>query len=255
MRNSTRMRFLLPFSFVLIAFLSCKNDSYLTVPPPLPDASFSEEFDTMSAAYDRGWRYFNVSDPKGTGFWAQGLFNNPALTGFPAPIPFNAYSSKGTYVGFIGADYTSTSAAAGIISDWVVSPVTLLRNGDKIAFYTRSLILNVGGGDSTDFGNRLQVRISSKGESLNVGAGTDPGDFKDVALDINPFYKFYHTDPSLYDPIAYPATWTRFEATVGGLDAPVKGRFAFRYFVEGGGSNGLATAVGIDQVIYTSIKN
>lgn len=255
MRNSTRTRFLLPISVVMIALFSCKDDSYLTVPPPPPDVSFTEEFDTMSAAYDRGWRYYNVSDPKGTGFWAQGLFNNPANTGFPAPIPFNAYSSKGTYVGFIGADYTSTSAAAGIISDWVVSPVTLMKNGDKIVFYTRGLILDAGGGDSTDYGNRLQVRYSAKGESLNVGAGTDPGDFTNAILDINPAYKFYHSSPGLYDPTAYPATWTRFEATVGGLNGPTKGRFAFRYFVEGAGFNGLATAVAIDNVVFTSAKN
>jgi hypothetical protein len=254
MRKFTLKSFLLPISLVAVILLSCKDDSYLTVAPPPPDASFTEEFDTVSAAYTRGWRYYNVSDPKGDGFWAQGLFNNPSITGFPAAIPFPAYSSKGSYVGFIGADYTTTSAAAGIISDWVVSPVTLMKNGDKIVFYTRTVILDLGTGDSTDFGNRLQVRVSSNGENLNVGNGEDPGDFTDVVLDINPFYKFYHTDISLFDPTAYPAKWTRFEATVGGLNGPVRGRFAFRYFVEGGGSNGLGTAVAIDSVAYTSSR-
>jgi hypothetical protein len=254
MRKSTLNWILLPICFVTLVLFSCKNDTYLTVAPPPPDVSFSEEFDTMTAAYDKGWRYYNVSDPKGNSFWSQGLFNNPTVTGFPAPIPFPAYSSKGSYVGYIGADFTTTSAAAGIISDWVVSPVTLMKNGDKIVFYTRAVILDAGGGDSTDYANRLQVRLSIKGETINVGMGIDPGDFTNTILDINPFYKFYHSSAALFDPTAYPAKWTRFEATVGGLNGPLKGRFAFRYLVEGGGSNGLATAIGIDKVTYTSAK-
>jgi hypothetical protein len=236
-----------------VGFLSCKDDAYLSIAPPPPDASFTEEFDTIGAAYNRGWRYINVSEPKGTGFWTQGLFNDPNITGFPGIIPFPAYSSKGSFPGYIGADYTSTSAQAGIISTWVVSPVTLLKNNDKIVFYTRGLILPAGT-DSTDYANRLQVRISTKEESTNTGTGADPGDFNSALLDINPFYKFYYSSAALYDPTAYPAQWTRFEATVSGLNAPVKGRFAFRYFVEGGGSNGLGTAVAIDSVAYISAK-
>ncbi len=256
MRKTSLRKFLLPFTFLfmVVVFISCHDDSYLTVPPPPPDASFVEEFDTVTAAYGRGWRFINVSDPLGTGFWTQGLLNDPNVTGFPSAIPFSAWSSKGTYVGFIGTDYTSTSAPAGNISNWLVSPVTLMKYGDKIVFYTRGLILPTGTGDSTDFANRLQVRISTNGASVNVGIGTDPGDFSQPLLDINPFYHFFHTDPALYDPLAFPSTWTRFIATVSGVNGPVKGRFAFRYFVEGGGSNGLGTAVGIDSVAYISSK-
>jgi len=256
MRKNSLRRFLLPFIslFTAVVFISCHDDSYLTAPPPPPDVSFVEEFDTATAAYDRGWRYLNVSDPAGTGTWTQGLLNDPNVTGFPSSIPFSAWSSKGTYVGFIGADYASTSAAAGIISNWVVSPVTLMKYGDKIVFYTRGLELSTGTGDSTDYANRLQVRVSSNGQSVNVGTGTDPGDYSQVLLDINPFYHFYHTDPAQYDATAYPAHWTKFVATVSGINGPVKGRFAFRYFVEGGGSNGLGTAVGIDSVAYISSK-
>lgn len=253
MRKYTPGKFLLPLFFCTVVFLSCKDDSYLAAALPPPDASFTEEFDTITAAYARGWRYINVSDPKGTGFWTQGLFNDPNVTGFPAIIPFAAWSSKGGYPGFIGADYTSTSAQAGVISTWVVSPVTLMKNADKIVFYTRGLILPTAT-DSTDFANRLQVCVSAQAESVNTGLGSDPGDFTNVILDINPFYKFYHSSPALYDPTAYPAKWTRFEATVSGLNGPVKGRFAFRYYVEGGGSNGLGTAIGIDSVAYISSR-
>ncbi|MEO6313962.1 MAG: choice-of-anchor J domain-containing protein [Chitinophagaceae bacterium] len=254
MRKYSLRKFLLPFVVIVVAFLSCKDDAYLTVAPPLPDASFVQEFDTVAAAYDKGWRYINASVPKGTGFWTQGLFNNPVLTGFPAPIPFAAYSSKGTYVGFIGADYTSTAADAGVISTWAVSPVTLIKAGDKIVFYTRSVLLPTATTDSTDYGNRLQVRVNTYNDGLNIGSGANTGDFAKLVLDINPTYKMYHTDASLFDPIAYPSSWTRFEATIENLPTPVNGRFAFRYFVEGGGSNGLGTAIAIDSVAYISAR-
>lgn len=253
MRKHILQRFLLPVS-VVVFFAACKDDAYLTIPPPPPDVSFVQEFDTIAAATAQGWQYSNVSVPKGTGFWTQGLFNNPNITGFPAVIPFPAWSSRGTYVGFIGADYTSTSAAAGIISTWVISPVTLMKTGDKIVFYTRGLVLPTATADSTDYGNRLQVRLNTNNESVNVGTGTDAGDFAKLVLDINPKYAFYHTDPTLFNATAYPSTWTRFIATIDNVPAPVKGRFAFRYFVEGGGSNGLATAIGIDSVAYISAK-
>lgn len=249
MGYSTLRKFLYFLLFVPFVFESCVKDSTESLkPPPLPDQSFVEEFDTVTAAYDRGWRYLNVSDPKGTGIWIQAMFNNPLVTGLPSPIPFPAYSSRGTYVGFIGADFTSTSAAAGTISNWIVSPVVPMQNGDKIIFYTRSVLYDLGTGDSTDFANRLQVRLSSNGESLNVGNGTEVGDFTSTLIDINPFSKEAHTSP--YVPDAFPIRWTRFEATVGGLNGITKGRFAFRYYLEGAGSNGLGSGVAVDSVAY-----
>jgi hypothetical protein len=235
-------------AFLFVYLQSCvKDDAATLAPPATKNQSFVEEFDTVAAAYDRGWRYVNVSEPKG-GSWIQAMFNNPNVTGLPTPIPFSAYSSKGTYVGFIGADFTSTTAAAGVISNWIVSPVTSMQNGDKIVFYTRTVLYPLTGGDSTDYVNRLQVRYSPNNESLNVGSGVDVGDFKTVLLDINPFLKEAHILP--YDPEAYPIRWTRFEAPVGGLNGVTKGRFAFRYFLEGAGSNGLGSGVAIDSVAY-----
>jgi hypothetical protein len=267
MRNSTLGKFLLSISFIVSFLLSCKDDSSLTIAPPSPDVSFTEEFDTATAAYNRGWRYLNVSDPKNVGFWAQGGFNDPAITGFPGPVPYRPYSSKGSYAGFIGTDYTSTTT--GTISNWVVSPVTLMKNGDKIIFYTRGIAIFYGyGTDSTDFSNRMQVCYSTNGGSLDVGSGTNPGAFSNVILDINPFYKEYHTvsDPIttdaytwtvIRDPQAYPVNWTRFEAKVSGLNGAVSGRFAFRYFVENAGLGPLgtrATGVGLDSVAFVSAK-
>jgi hypothetical protein len=209
-------------------------------PPAIPDQSFVEEFDTLQTAYNKGWRFINRSEEIGVSKWTQGSISG-ALT---------AYSSKGTNAGFISTDYQSTAGAASIISNWAVSPPVTMQNGDKIVFYTIASLISIGGGDSTDFANRLQVRINPHNTDLNVGDMDDPGQFDKVLLDINPSYEEYHSSPALYSPDAYPARWTRFEATIQGLNQPVKGRFAFRYFVEDGGSNGRGTEVGIDSVAY-----
>lgn len=224
---------------------SCRDDSYLATAPPVPDQSLTEEFDSVASTLARGWNFKNVSEPKGSNIWQQG--------GAIAPW-FEPYSSNGTYAGFIGAEYTSTSADKGVISNWVISPVVTFQNGDKITFYTRTYLSLALMGDSTDYANRLQLRINTNNESLNVGSGLSTGDFSTSLVDINPTYEEYHSTPALYSATAYPARWTRFEGTVTGLNNPTKGRFAFRYFVEEAGSNGRATGVALDKVQYLSIS-
>ncbi len=232
MRNFSLSKAVIVFGVVIAAFSSCKDDSYLAVvPPDTTNYSFVEEFDTITSAYARDWRFINSSNPRGDGTWQQAV-NTDYIDAFPA------YSSHSTADGFISADFSSTSADQGAISNWAISPITKMKNGDKIIFYTRTQIYDLGAGDSTDYANRLQVRINKDNPGMNVGIGTDPGDFKIVLLDINPFYKEYHVTPSLSDAGAYPARWTRFEATVTGLTVPIKTRFAFRYYVEDGGFNG-----------------
>jgi hypothetical protein len=246
MRKSTFFGFLLSAICIIILFQSCHDDRYLLDPPPVPDQSFVEEFDTATSAYNRGWRYINRSDLIGRRSW-----QNP-----DAVIPFSSYSGTGT--GYLWADYLSTASTAGTISNWAVSPSVIMQNGDKIVFYTRAEIIPFGA-TSTDFVNRMQVRIN-KLNTLNCGDGTDPGDFTIPLLDINPFYYEFllnvFNNPA--DPLfaqvrqAYPHVWTRFEATVVGLNEPTRGRFAFRYFTEEAGSNGRASSIGIDSVAYIS---
>ncbi|MGB8191673.1 MAG: choice-of-anchor J domain-containing protein [Chitinophagaceae bacterium] len=255
MRNSTLRKVLLFSGLALVALQACRKDDASTLAlPAVSNQSFVEEFDTTSSAFARGWVPINASSPKGVSVWVQGLFNNPVITGLAYPIPFTPHSSKGSYAGFIGADYQSTSAAAGIISNWLVSPSINMQNGDKIVFYTRIALYDLGGGDSTDYANRLQVRLNSRNDGLNVGDGFNPGDFTTTLLDINREYYEAHTSPALYNPEAYPTKWTRFEAVVGGLNGPTKGRFAFRYFTEDAGSNGRGSAVAIDSVAYVGKK-
>jgi len=241
MRKTSLLKLLIISSLAALVLHSCKDDSYLTKIPPVTDQSFVEEFDTASAALARGWQFINTSDPKGGGVWQNG--------GSIPPF-FNAYSNKGSYAGFIGTDYTSTSAAAATISNWLISPSVIMQNGDKIIFYTRAYQLFDGVSDTTDFGNSLQVRINPLNDNVNAGQGFGVGDFSQGILAINPGLVF--SSVITPNPDAYPSQWTRFEATIFGLNSPVKGRFAFRYFVTEGGSNGNGTGIGIDSVAYKS---
>ena len=246
MRKRLLPKLLLLITFTATIFTSCVNDSYLAEPPAVANQSFVEEFDTAASAHNRGWRFINRSEPVGITD-----FSNIADV---LALPFEAYSSKARKNGYLWADYLSTSAASGTISTFAVSPVTYMKNGDKIMFYTRTQLYSIAGGDSTDYVNRLQVLLNTNNTGLNCGKGTDPGDFNNAILDINPFLQ-----PFLLSQFnsgvaqqrgAYPHRWTRFTATVSGLNQPTWGRFALRYFVENAGSNGNASSVGVDSLAY-----
>lgn len=267
MMNKPILAALLYFTIIGILLLSsCKDDTYLTIAPPIEDhSSFTETFDTTAAALSRGWRFFNKSAPLGPSVWQDGG-GTPAF--------FTAYQNNGSNAGFIGTDHLSTSAVKGIISQWLVSPLLLMQNGDKIVFYTRALkwpgYVDDDANDSTDFANRLQLFVNSKNDSAElVGEGESTGSFTgvtDPVIDINPTYYEWHNTPGTY-PIdggpastaitiaqAYPTEWTRFEGRITGLAKPSNGRFAFRYFIKGGGSAGRGSGIGIDEVSYTSIS-
>lgn len=263
--------------FALIMLPSCKDDSYLLEPEPVADQSFSEEFDTASAALSRGWKFINNSFPAGGNVWQNG--------GSAYPV-FEPFSQRGQYAGFVGATYESTGAASGVISNWLVSPPVIMQNGDKIVFYTRSQLVAQSATDSTDFANRLQVRINNHGTDYFMGnvqplyewsltpsptaAPDDPGNYDITLLEINPDQLEYHSsavgastvtsliDGRIYSEAtnlkSYPYRWTRYEARVRTLDKPTLGRFAFRYFIIGAGSNGFGTAVGIDKMEYISVS-
>lgn len=251
MKISTFSGFLVASVYILTLLQSCKDDRYLLEPPPVPDQSFVEEFDTVQNAYNKGWRFINRSEAIGRTNWQ----NPTGLTG----IPFISYSGTGN--GYLWVDYQSTSAAAATISNWAVSPEIIMQTGDKIVFYTRCELLEYSATVTTDFVNRMQVRMN-KTTSLNCGDGVDPGDFTVPLLDINPFYNEFILE-SFNDPLdpryleakqAYPHVWTRFEATVSGLNEPTKGRFAFRYFTELAGNNGRGSSIGVDSVAYISVR-
>ena len=191
--------------------------------------AFTEGFEDITTLPGKGWFIQNNSVPIGVNSWFQG---NPNV--FTAQAgPNNSY---------IGANYTGTVDAGGTISNWLLTPVIELRNGDVFTFYTRTT-------STAAFADRLQVRLSTNGASTNVGTGVSGvGDFTTLVLDINPTYV---SGPSG----GYPVAWTQYTITItSGATTPVNGRLAFRYFVEDGGPDGAnSNYIGIDTFAYTPV--
>jgi hypothetical protein len=237
MRKKLLPRLLLWVCLPTMVFTACVDDSELNVPAPLPNSSFVEQFDTFSNAYARGWRTRNRSFPLGGGEWRQ-PFNGADY--------FPAYSSRarnnGFAIGFADACRGTIPEGNGVISNWLVAPPTLMKNGDRIIFYTRDSV--------PDFVDRMQVRLNPVNDGANIPSGTgfEVGDFTYNLLDINPTLSATGIN-------AYPGTWTRFETIVRGLPKPGMYRFAFRHFVPGGGPGATelgGIVVGIDSVAFVS---
>ena len=193
-----------------------------TSTPPPPVCTVNETFNDVTTLGSNGWIKKNNSAPLGVTDWFQGFSGV-----FPAQS-----GSAGAYV----AANFNAGAGNGTISNWLLTPPVLLQDGAMFTFWTRTV-------NSPVYPDRLQGRMSTNGASANVGAtATSVGDFGTLLLDINP----------TYTTSGYPSEWTQYNVTVNGLGSPVAGRFAFRYFVENGGSNGTnSDYIGIDTVSYT----
>ena len=174
----------------------------------------TENFDNVAALGAAGWVLTNNSSPIGSTGWFQG---NPGV--FP--------SQGGAPNAYIAANFEN-AGLGGNISNWLLTPVLSLGNGDTLTFFTQ------GAGV---FADRLEVRLSTSGASTDVGA-TDAsvGVFTSLLLTLNP----------ALNPNGYPTSWTQFSATVSGLGGPVTGRLAFRYNVPDTNVN--ANYIGIDTV-------
>jgi hypothetical protein len=159
--------------------------------------------------------------------WYQGV-----NTVFPA--------HTGVITSYIAANYNSTTGA-GTISNWMLTPVQTLQNGDVLKFWSR---IPVPTEQNPEYPDRLEVRLSTAGASTNVGtSATSVGDFTTVLLTINPNLVLG----------GYPQSWTEYTATVAGLSGPATGRFGFRYFVTNGGPTGAnSNYIGIDTLSYCS---
>ena len=148
-----------------------------------------------------GWMGALRSDSIGS----TGIFNfgTPALGEF-----------EGGNFSLVGMNFNNSLLGADdVTSTWLMSPEVTLNNGDNISFYAISA-------DST-FPDRLLVRLSTNGASVDVGTGPlDVGDFGTVILDINPDYQ----------EGVFIREWVKYEATVKGLSGPTQGRIALHYF-------------------------
>jgi hypothetical protein len=203
-----------------LAFAACA----LTLTPDQAKAqAINEDFANVPGLTGSGWAIQNNSQPVGSLSWFQG--NNTV---------FNSFSGVAT--AYIAANFNSVNSS-GPISNWLMTPTRVLKNGDVMSFYTRQVV--------STYADRLQVKMSTNGSSTNCGttAGiNDVGDFTTQLFEIN----------AAETGAGYPETWTQYSYTVTGLSNPVQGRFAMRYFVTSGGQFGAnSDYIGIDEFVFT----
>lgn len=252
------MKKVFSFSSILLGALSIlavsctKTDQSVNLSKK--DYSLGESFDSVSVAVAKGWQIKNNSKPIGTMAWIQSYYYvslyhgyTPGKTGGPQNYA-NAGGLTGNTPGYSGADFIMTTSEAGNgvadISNWLISPELMVKNGDRISFYTRTFANPAIGAD------RLEVRINELNSSADVGReATSVGGFTNVVLDINPDYLLEGDD-------SYPGEWTQYTATISGLTGNTarKTRIAFRYFVPAGGPLGEnSVGIGLDEFIFTSL--
>jgi hypothetical protein len=245
MRNRILL-FTLLFSAIIIGMASCdKKETVSTTSDP----SFGEEFDTLSNAVKRGWVIKNNSKPIGTLSWVQGFYYISLSHDFDSKLGASNTGTTGGFGGtnpsYSGADFVMTTAECGHglanLSNWLISPAVLMKNGDEISFYTRTYQNPAVQAD------RLEVRINALNSGTDIGTDSSSvGNFTQVILDINPDYLLEGLG-------SYPGEWTKYTATVSGLPSARKSRFAFRYYVPNGGPQGSnSQAVGIDKFSFIS---
>lgn len=176
-----------------------------------------------------GWVGVLRSEPLGF----SGIIPGMPPDGMGGGFPYAAH--EGPDDSFVAMTFTSTNPnnADGVISTWLLTPPVEIANGETLSFYTRT-------SESSRFPDRLEVRMSTSGESTNVGGNAfTVGDFTTSLLTINP----------LLDNGGYPEEWTQFEIEISGVPQPIEGRFAFHYFYDDTSSS--ANNVAIDTFHYT----
>ncbi len=184
-------------------------------------AVLHQGFDDVSTLPGSGWVLINKSEPIGTSGWFQGN------TGV-----FDAHD--GNNDAYIAANFNNVDGS-GIISNWLLTPVLSIQDGNEFRFWTRTT-------SGSTLPDRMELRMSLNGSSSDVGpTSVSVGDFTEVLMTINPGLSSG----------GYPEDWTQYTFVVSGVPAPVSGRFAFRYFVEDGGTSGSnSNYIGIDRVQY-----
>ncbi len=182
---------------------------------------FSEGFEDITTLESVGWVFKNNSNPVGGISWFQG---NPGV--------FNAYD--GATNAYLAVNFQSTGAIApNTISNWALTPEFEFSNGYVVSFFVRKVL-------GSTWPDRLQVRLSTNGNSIDVGETENSvGDFSILLEDINP----------TYIQGGFPVSWERYVIRISGISGIQSGRLAFRYYVEDGGPVGTnSDYIGIDRV-------
>ena len=182
----------------------------------------NEGFTNPFGFNSNGWATQNNSSPTTTLSWFQGS---------PTVVP--AYS--GSPADYAGANFNATSGT-GNISVFLITPTITIQNGGVLQFATRTV------SNPAQYPDRMQV-LMSYGTGINVGSGASSvGTFTDTIDDIN----------QNLTTTGYPGSWTIYSYTMSGITNAGPGRFAFRYYVPGGGpAANYSNYIGLDDVEYT----
>lgn len=188
----------------------------------------------FDAAFGTDWNITNQSTPLGSALWQKANYGATMPTVFSGGM-----GHQGGADSFALVNYHSTTGA-GIISNWLITPVINVQDGDVVSFYTRK-----GTDGTTDYPDRLELRMSTAGTHVvPSGGASDVGSFTTVGVTVN---------PNLAQGFVYPQAWTQYQFTVSGVGtSPVPARFAFRYFITDGGPSGNnSDLIGIDTFEIT----
>ena len=223
-----KVRLRSPWSLIVVL------TSLISSPAPAQIVELSETFTTATQTTG-GWTL-------ATGFWpAQNNSDNPQPYGSNGGAwgPGGTLFSPAPVGSYFATDTTATGNANGTVSDWLLTPVLTLHNGDVLKFATRTR--NPEEGPS-----RLEIRLSTAGSATNVGTlSTDVGVFTQLLGTIN---------PNLTTNV-YPTSWTAGTETftISGLTGMATGRIAFQTFYPNGGFAGPnGDTVGLATVSYSS---
>lgn len=177
---------------------------------------FIENFDVFPTT----WTTTNQSEPTGPSLWRQGTG-----TQF-SPGGFNGDATSFTLVN------SASCVGSGTISNWLITPVIGLQDGDIIRFWSRV------GGTFVQYPDRLEMRISTNGAATAMPVGaTAVGDFTTLALTVNPNLTI----------AGYPLEWTLYSYEVTGLPTLSDSKIALRYYVTNGGTTGAnSNLIGVD---------
>ncbi|HEU0137889.1 MAG TPA: choice-of-anchor J domain-containing protein, partial [Flavobacterium sp.] len=204
---------------------------------------------TMEAA---GWMRTNQSTPATATMWTIASYTPVVVGGTQTPLPFTDVNTPsgqtsnppngqaGGPNSFALVNFTSTTGA-GTISNWLITPVITVENGDVVSFYTR-----IGKNNATQasYADNLQFRMSTNGAATvnPTGGSAGLGDFTTLLAEVNPSLNL----------TSYPMSWPTglISTTISGLTGPTPVKFAFRYFVPNGGPTGdNSDIIGIDTFI------
>jgi hypothetical protein len=216
---------------------SCQKDTPPAVDPAAPPAvnySFTENFESLETVTKTGWVTFNRSEPIGGEGWREGVYQFGGKYGGDVR-GFHAYNSVAYPQEYAAAQLTCVNDL-GSISAWLITPKTMVKNGDQLIFLTKSL---------QGVPDRMQVRANFADGGTDVGVGVSGvGKFTTLLTDIN----------ATQTGTGYPANWTRYTLTISGVTGQVPGRFAFRYYLplDAGNSGNNGDLIGVDSVAFVS---